>query len=840
MNHGWDSKTAAPKTNKGISPLTVLHHDRIRYANCGYHCQRNCILKVRIRDGIIVACEPDDTIHAGILREDGSLPEDVIQRGLIQTRPCVKGYAQAQMIYDSNRIRYPMKRVGRRGEGRFERITWEEALDVIAEKTLEIRDQYGPYSILHHPYSGFGRCSFPLAPWIGAGVAGWGAHSSNGWIEPENWVLGKDQRDLALLQDEVQIFNSKLIVLWGLNPLSNLNGGWGYNLLRAKERGIPIICIETRYTPSAEVLADQWIPIRPTTDVAMMIAMANVWFKENLCDEEFIATYVEPEGLRRWKDYVLGISDGLDKTPRWAEGICGVPAKTIEEFAKLYARSKPVNLNVAWSLGRQFYGENATRASMYLQALTGNMGIPGGTAAAETGYWLGQMPGPIPKVDWQRKSGNYDPPVLLALLKWPKSIDLRENLEKGKISAAEYNSLIGNREENPPPNIQMVILEGNNHLNSLPDINMTIRAMKKVDFTLVFSQYAEQPTARYADILLPQIYTAFEGRNCQALPYDRDLFRPGKNLANFFLYTQKCIDPVGEVKNHDWVWTQVAKRLGMADRYNPRLANVSDQDWDEAVEALHKEAYETWARRKDVAPLNPPTWDQFQEKPVFRYEIKDPYYAFKREIERGESPFQGTASGKIEFYSSALARGPDFLARNSFPSTSAGRTVKYYGRGNLPPMAEMTLGGGDTFHSPETEKYPLLMSSPHSHYRVHSFLDNNLWLRGDCYRHALWMSVPDAKARGIRDDDWVRVFNDLGEMIVPAYVTSRVVPGTTFLFHGGWYRPDSEKSPLMPDGLDTGGAPNLQIHNEDTPLTVVGMFPCKGLIQVEKWEGGKG
>ena len=83
---------------------------------------------------------------------------------------------------------------------------------------------------------------------------------------------------------------------------------------------------------TAQSLADQWIPIRPTTDVAMMIAMANVWFKEDLCDHEFIAKHVEPEGLERWKAHVLGQDDGVDKTPQWAEGICGVPAETIEAF----------------------------------------------------------------------------------------------------------------------------------------------------------------------------------------------------------------------------------------------------------------------------------------------------------------------------------------------------------------------------------------------------------------------------------------------------------------------------------------------------------------------------
>jgi anaerobic dimethyl sulfoxide reductase subunit A len=805
--------------------------DTIRYTSCGYHCFRQCILKVRVRDGVIVACEPDDTINPGIAREDEHLPEGVINKGMIQTRPCAKGYAQAQMIHDPNRVKYPMRRMGRRGEGKFERISWDEALDTIAHKLVEIKETYGPFSIIHHPYSIFGRCSFPLAPWFGAGVAGWASHSTNGWEEPEKWVLGREGIRASLRQDEIQIFNSRLIVLWGLNPLSTLSGGWAYNLLRAKERGIPIICIEPRYTPSVEVLADQWIPIRPTTDVAMMIAMANVWFKENLCDREFVERWVEPEGLQRWRAYVLGTEDGIDKTPGWAEGICGVPAETIEEFARLYARSKPVNLNVSLSIGRQFFGENPTRASMYLQALTGNTCIPGGTAAAETGLAPGQ-PGPRPVVDWQRKPGVYKPPTLMAAFKWPKAIDMREKLDNGEISKEEYNSIIGNAAGNPAPNIQMVILEGVNHLNSLPDMNTTIRAMKKIDSVVVFSQYTDLPTARYADILLPQIYTAFEGRNCHGIVFAHDLFKPRAGLANCFLYCQKCVDPPGEVKPHDWVWTQIAKRLGIAELYNPRMAQVSDDRWDEVVEELHKEAYDKWATREAIAPLAPPSWEEFQRKPVFRYEIKDPYYPFKKELERGKNPFEGTESGKIEFYSKLLARGPHYLQTNDYPSGSG----KCYGGGNLPPMGQMTTGGRDTFYSQDAEKYPLLMSSPHSLYRVHSFLDNNAWLKDDCYRHAVWMNVADAKARGIRDNETVRVYNDIGETILPAFVTSKIIPGTVCIFHGSWYRSSEDKDQLMPDGIDIGGAPNFLIHNEELPMTTIGMFPCKGLVEVEKWE----
>jgi len=821
---------------------TQSSRDVFRYTSCGFHCFDQCVLKVRVRDGRIVSVEPDDTIHPGVAREGEHPPGGLGSTAMVQYRPCAKGYAMVREIYDPRRVIYPMRRAGKRGEGKFERISWDEALDTIARKLVEVKEKYGPYSILHQPYSFLGQSSFPLAPWFGAGVAGWGAHSTNGFQEPQNWVYGKDLLEgmlrfghFALTQDETNIFKSNLIVLWGLNPVSLMSSRVGHNLLQARERGIPIICIEPRYTPSVEVLADQWIPIRPTTDVAMMIAMANVWFKEDLCDNDFVEKWVDPEGLAKWKAYVLGAADGVDKTPGWAEPLCGVPAETIREFARLYARSKPVNLSVSLSMGRQFYGENATRASMYLQALTGNTFIPGGTAAAELGLWWGRTGGALPVVDWQQADWEYVAPVLLAMYKWPRAVDLREKLDAGEISTEEYNNLIGNRADNPPPHIQLVILESNNHVNNLPGMNQTIRAMKKVAFTLVFSQFAGSPSARYADILLPQIYSAYEGRNggCGLL---WPLFTTTINLGSHFIYRQKCIDPPGEVRPNDWVWTQIAKRLGIVEKYNPRMADVPYEKWDETIEEIYREAYEKWAKRDDIAALNPPGWEEFQKKPVFRFPLEgDPYYPFKHEVEAGLNPFAGTASGKIEFYSKVLAQGPEYLRTHEVPPGSG----KCYGAGNLPPMAQMTLGGKDTFYSEDAAKYPLLMSSPHSYYRVHSWLDNSPLLRNDCYRHAVWMNVADAKARGVKDNDLVRVYNDIGEMIIRAYVTSRIVPGTVAIHHGGWYLPQGGTSALMPDGVDGRGAPNLFTHEEDLPNTVVGTFPCKGLVQIEKWRGAR-
>ena len=818
--------------------------DIIRYTTCSEHCFSMCVIKAHIRDGKIWAIEPDDTINRGIAREDGHLSDELIDKCMIAARPCTRGYAYIRNLNAPNRLLYPMKRVGEKGNGKWERISWDEALDTIANKLKYYKEKYGPLSI-----ADFGSDGFALSSWFGAGVADWGGHSLQGVDEPELWVLGRQTHEER--QDESNLLKSKLIVLWGFNPGTTLSNHVIYTMMRARERGIPIISIEPRYTPTAETVASQWIPIRPTTDVAMMIAMANVWFKEDLCDKEFIKKWVEPDGLRQWKDYVLGVSDGVDKTPQWAEKICGVPAETITEFARLYARSKPVNLNTSWSLGRQFWGENGIRAGMYLQALTGNTLTPGATASGDSAGEFGVHEPTLPKpvVDWQRAPGIYQAPILLAHFKWPEAIVLREKLDKGEMTIDEYNRVIGNTPGNPPPNIKMLILSTTNPIMTHPDVNTNIRAFKKLDFTVVFSYHLDNPTARYADIVLPQMHKAFEGRDAYfgMGGGSRDLFvsAPTNLNGNYFVYKQKCVDPPGEIKAPGWIWVQIAKRLGIAEQYNPRLANVPDDKWDETIENLHREAYEKWALLPEIVPLKPPSWEEFQKKPVFRWLVDEPHYTYKNIIERGENPFKRTESGKIEFYSKELAAGLENTALTSDGTVnSPGRKIRpangRYGGGNLPPIAQMSMGGRSTYHSKDVEQYSLLMSSPHGLFRIHTLLDNQPLLSKDCYRHAVWISVADAKARGIADDDLVRVYNDQAEIIMPAYVTSKVVPGTVDIFHGGWYMPGRNKTKLMPEGIDTRGASNLMTHyDEHLPDTIIDHQPCKALVEIEKWGGAR-
>ena len=163
-------------------------------------------------------------------------------------------------------------------------------------------------------------------------------------------------------------------------------------------------------------------------------------------------------------------------------------------------------------------------------------------------------------------------------------------------------------------------------------------------FIAVFSYHLDNPSARYADIVLPQMHKAFEGRDsCFGTGGGtRDFFvsMPTNLNGNYFVYKQKCVDPPGEIKSAGWIWVQIARRIGIAEQFSPLLANVPDEKWDETIEKLHREAYEKWASMAEIVPYNPPTWEEFQKKPIFRWQVDEPYYTYKDAITHGREPLQ--------------------------------------------------------------------------------------------------------------------------------------------------------------------------------------------------------
>ena len=223
------------------------------------------------------------------------------------------------------------------------------------------------------------------------------------------------------------------------------------------------------------------------------------------------------------------------------------------------------------------------------------------------------------------------------------------------------------------------------------------------------------------------------------------------------------------------------------------MKDVPVEQWVDAQEAIYKEAFEKWPTTPRSWPISAttivPPGRSSTPIPVIRTEIDEPYYPFKSALDKGESPFN-TPTKKIEFAS-------------NFVKTHDMTESRW--RGRIDPMpvwspsyveGDISTASNDGFYNPKVKKYPLSLVTPVSVYRQHSSNDNNPFMREDVYRHAVWISGVDAKARGIKDGDICRVYSDRGETVLTAYVTNRCMPGTAAVHHGAWYQTNGETSEM--------------------------------------------
>lgn len=820
--------------NDAVSRLCQRHEgEKIKYTTCYQNgCwDAVCVLKCHVKNNKITAIEADDSINVGSARED--VGEQAIREGMLQARPCVQGHSWKKALDDPDRILYPMKRKGKKGESsEFERISWDDALDTIAEKIREVIDTYGPYSILHLD-SFWDRCFFPFAPYLNAGIGAWGENSAPAHATAESRHLGYDVGDMFSGKEYIgevgfeapDLFNSKLIIMWGMDPLVSWYGYVAYYIKLAREKGIPVILIDPRYTTSAEVLADQWIPIRPGTDLAMMLAMANVLFTEDSYDREYVALNVEPEGFEQFRKYVTGEEDGIARSPEWAEEICAVPAETIRELARLYASSKPTHLQLQYSVAKRHAGEYVASMAMLLQSMTGNLDVAGGCESGICIWTPERMP--VPEPDFGQRPGGYTAPICINHNKMSDAILMREKMDNGIMSEADYRAHIGCPPESPTPNIQMLI-GLNNFANGIPDTNKCIEALRKPYFSWGWLWNKNQQTIEAYDIVLPAPVHMFESTDEYLLGQNRFMQGPG-GMHNYFMYAQKVVDPPGEIRSVDWVWSALASRLGIADEYCPRLVGVPWDEWDARVEDIYHEAYDKWLldhgehMKKLGVDVKP--WEEFLSCPVVRIPVDEPFHAFKELRAWGQNPFKHTKSGKIEFVSQSLVE-------------ANGADSRYGGYMDPMPRWELSyMPDGkpyDTFYDAKADDYPLAFTTAVSMFRQQSCNDKNPLLN-DCYEHAVWMNPIDAAQRGIEKSDRVRVFNWKGEMRLPVYITNRMMPGTVMVYHGRWYEGGEEKTSLMPEGIDDAGSTNVLTDDVHLPHAV-GVNIKHGLVQIEKCE----
>jgi len=680
---------------------------------CSSHCGGSCLLNVHVKDGVITRIETDD----------GEEP---------QLRACLRGRAYRQRVYAPDRLKYPMKRIGARGEGSFERISWDEALDTIAGEIKRVVETYGPAAIVYWVSGGdqgvlhdTWRRMSRLFCLMGGYTRPWGLHSYEGGIFAELATYGTSWT--ASTRDD--LLNSRLIILWGWDPantIADTNTSW--YLVQAKEAGIKIISIDPRYTDSTAIFAHQWIPIRPGTDAAMLIAMANVIVTENLQDQGFLDTYVL--GFEAFKDYILGVEDGVPKTPRWAEAITGVPATTIQKLAEEYVTTRPAALLAGIAPGRTAYGEQYHRAAIALAAMTGNVGIPGGSAAGKV--WgplgLGRM-GSGPKIPRNLVDAEAPPPK--------DKLPSRSGYIYGHGIVNVFkltDAILRGKSGGYPADYKLLYLNNSNILNQWPNTNRIIQALNKLEFIVVEEQFMT-PTARFADIVLPM--TTFLERNDVTM---------GTALPLFYGYRNKIIEPLYETKAPLEVASELAARLGLTD-YNDK----TEEEWI----------------RQIVQDSDVPDYDDFKKQAIFKMQLPQPHVTFSKEInDPANNPFF-TPSGKIEIYSQQLAdmENP-----------------------KLPPVPKY-IETWESLNDPLASKYPLQLITTHSKRRAHTQFDNIPWLR-ELEPQAIKINTIDAQARGIKDGDLVKVSNDRGEMIIRAKVTERVMPGVVDVPQGAWYSPD--------------------------------------------------
>ena len=456
--------------------------------NCGQRCPVRCFTKA----GKVIRIETDNT-----LPDATDAPR--------QIRACQRGRSMRERIYSPDRLKYPMKRIGKRGEGKFERISWEEAVKTIASEWKRIRDAYGNESIYWQYCSGQQSIVSSRRAWqrlmnlMGGFLKYYGSYSNAQLAAAFPLTYGGRPASLPSV-----IADAELYVLFGNNPSVTRpsGGGKGYQIDLALSKKRPkIIVIDPCFTDTATTRADEWVPIRPGTDAALVEALAYEWITKNQVDQAFLDKYCVgydektlPASAPKnadYKSHILGRGpDRIEKTPEWASGITGIPADVIRRLAKEMAETKPLFVSQGWGPQRQANGEDTSRAIAMVPILLGQIGLPGTNSGEHEG-------------------NTSFPAVYLPVGKNPVKASIpcylwTDAIVRGSEMTRRTDALKG--AEKLTQNIRMIINSGGNTMiNQHGDANWTHEVLedeKKLEF-LVVCDNMMTPSCRYADILLP-------------------------------------------------------------------------------------------------------------------------------------------------------------------------------------------------------------------------------------------------------------------------------------------------------------------------------------------------
>ena len=759
--------------------------DKTVWSACNVNCGSRCPLRLHVKDGRVVQVTADD--------------QDDTTHGVHQIRACLRGRGIRKWIYSPERLLYPMKRAGRRGEGKFCRISWDEAFEMIGTRLSQVISKYGNEAVYRQYGTGnlggvvsSRRQVDRLMNLLGGFLSYYNSYSTAQISHAMTHLYGAVDTGNYISD----ITRSRLVVLFGNNPAETRMSGGGTvrDLIAARQQSrARVIVIDPLYTDTAAGFADEWIPIRPGTDAALAAGIAHVLITRNMTDEDFLRRYCRgydlstmPERIptgSSYKDYILGRGpDRTPKTPEWASAVTGIPQERIIDLAFEIGTNKPVYISQGWGPQRHANGEQTAASICMLAILTGNVGIPGGN----TGDREGAFGIPWPEIPVGRNPVRVSIPCFL----WTRALE-------DPAGFTRLNSGLRGKDALTVPIKFIWCFASNTLINQHSDIRRTheiLRDETRCD-TIVVIDNVMTASARYADILLPGT-SSFEETDLSYQGYAVEM--------GALMVREQAIAPMGECRSIFDICTGIAKVMGVEREFTRGM------DHDQWVAHMYQKC-------RNIKSELPMEFSEALKTGLFKWppapRPRTGLASFRNDPEK--HPLS-TPSGKIEIFSEAL--------------WEMGRTwdLPHGDRISAIPEFHHTWGmPGAVNRSGDDAAFPLQLIGHHCKQRTHSSYGNNPWLK-EVSPQMLWINPVDAERRGIAHGDPVTVFNALGETRVRAKVTPRIMPGVLSLPQGAWYQPG-------PGNADRNGCINILTRQRPSPIAK-GNPQHTNMVQVVKDE----
>ena len=548
-------------------------------------------------------CSPSANCRLYAFRKNGKMTRlmGMAEGSKNQGAICSKGLASAQWLYSPDRLTTPLLRVGEKGEGKFKPISWQEAIDRIAEKLLEQKQTYGPetLAILSPNNRNYKDVILRFLA-----VHGSPNHAHSGICALQrgfgfSYTIG--------VRPNCDYRNSDLIMYWGKQPvLSGPANENTRNLLAAKKRHATIVAIKPSMEPDS-TMADLWLPVRPGTDAALALAMLHVVIEENLIDHKFVADwcYGYPELAEHVRQY----------TPQWAETITGVDADLIIRTARLYAQTPAACIDLGNGVEHAPSASDAIRAISMLMAITGHLDRPG------CNTFPGKPAFPQPKS--VRRPDLYTPELVNKLVAPEFPLPFQPFLEGP--SSAYYKTIESILTEKPYP-IRTLIAPGTQPTVSNRGTVNVLEALKKVDFFVVVD-VMKTAEMDYADIVIPT-----------TTPYEAN--HPFALQGNRLIPHNQVVEPLGDYKSTIQFFLDLATAMGYGDDF-----------WHGDVDQFENARLEPYGITIDTLRANPMGIALEGEKPPVQYEKYAKTFSRKRPDLSGQ-PF--LPQGKVALYNTTL------------------------------------------------------------------------------------------------------------------------------------------------------------------------------------------